>query len=95
MSEQDIPAMDYDEHQRTYDAFVEVWKTGVVAALLVLIALLLLNAVTTTLGMIVAVLLTVTGVISGLIGVFVGRGGWIAPLVISTLMVLQLIYAYS
>lgn len=95
MSEQDITAMDYNEHQRTYNAFVETWKTGVIASIHVLIALLLLTGVTTTLGMIVAVFLTVTGVIAGLIGVFVGKGGWIAPSVISALMILQLIYVYS
>ncbi len=95
MSEQDIPAMDYDEHERTYDLFVEVWKTGVIASLHALIAILLLTGVSTGLGMFAAVVLTVAGVVAGLIGVFVGKGGWIAPAVISVLMILQLTYVYS
>ncbi len=95
MSEQDIPAMDYDEHQRTYDFFVEVWKTGVIASLHALIAILLLTNVSTGLGMFAAVSLTIAGMVAGLIGIFVGKGGWIAPMVISFLMIMQLTYVFS
>lgn len=92
MAEQDIPAMDYDEHERTYTAFVEASKTGAVASVLVLLAILLLTSVATGLGMIAAVVLTVAGMLAGLVGVVSGKGGWIAPAVISVLMILQLAY---
>ncbi|VAW11142.1 hypothetical protein MNBD_ALPHA09-901 [hydrothermal vent metagenome] len=95
MAELDIPAMDYDEHERTYDTFVEVFKTGTAGSIHALIAILLLTSVATGLGMAVAVVLTVAGVVASLIGFISGKGGWIAPAVISVLMIFQLIFVFS
>ena len=92
MANSEIPAMDYDEHERTYATFIEVSKTGVVASIHVLLAMLLLYKVATGLGMVVAVVLTVAGIVASLIGLISGKGGWIAPAIISALMILQLIY---
>lgn len=92
MADQDIPAMDYDEHERTYHTFVEATKTGAVATIVVLIAALLLSKVTTGLGMAVGIVLLVAGVVASFAGLMSSKGGWIAPAVIALLMFLQLIY---
>lgn len=92
MASEDIPAMDYDEHESTYSYFIEASKTGTVACVHILLSLLLLMKVETGLGTTIAVILTVAGILASLIGLMSSKNGWVATAVISGLMVLHLIF---
>ena len=92
MAEQDIPAMDYAEHERTYHTFIEASKVGAVAVFLVLVCILVLTDAATGLGIAAGVFWLVVGLIASTAGAFARSGGWIVPLVILLLAFAQLIY---
>lgn len=92
MADQDIPAMDYPEHERTYHHFIEVSKVGLVATIHVLVCILILTRAATGLGIAFGIFLLVAGLVAASAGMFSKSNGWAAPLVLLGLALVQMIY---
>ncbi|WP_029059443.1 aa3-type cytochrome c oxidase subunit IV [Stappia stellulata] len=82
MSDQTTPAMDYDEHERTYAGFLNFSKVGTVALINVMICLLLLTFGGGAAAFFGTVLMIATLIAAG-IGLFAGANGWIPSAVIT------------
>lgn len=84
MSDDNAPAMDYDEHENTYEGFINFSKVGTVAVLNILLCLILFAFGGTTAVVFGWIMLLATLVTSG-IGLALGATGWVPPTVIFAL----------
>lgn len=87
MSDETAPAMDYAEHERTYEAFINFSKIGVVAILNIVLCLILFAFGGSAAFFFGWVMLIATLAASG-IGMALGESGWIPPTAVFVLTVL-------
>ena len=76
MSDESHPSMDYAEHERTYEGFINFSKVGIVAAINVLLCLIVYAFGGAAAGFFGTVLLVAT-LFACAIGLFMGAKGWI------------------
>ena len=81
MTENNAPAMDYAEHEKTYAGFVAFTKVGVIACINVVLCLLIfgLGSGYSNLAGTVALLATI---IAAVVGLFAGKKGWVPSAVV-------------
>jgi len=84
MSDNTAPAMDYAEHERTYEGFINFSKVGTIAVLTIVVCLIMF-AFGGTAATIFGWLMLIAMVISSAIGLAMGASGWIPPTVIFVL----------
>lgn len=87
MSDQTAPAMDYAEHERTYEGFINFSKIGVVAVLNVVLCLILF-AFGGTAAVVFGWILLIATIVASAIGMALGASGWIPPAGVFVLTVL-------
>lgn len=76
MSENNVPAMDYDAHERTYEGFINFSKIGTIAALNVILCLMLFSFGGLAANVFGWLMLIATFVCVG-VGIALGAKGWI------------------
>ncbi|GGB32462.1 hypothetical protein GCM10011316_00690 [Roseibium aquae] len=87
MSEQNAPAMDYQEHERTYEGFINFSKIGTIAVLNVVLCLIMFAFGGGAAFFFGWVMLLAATVAAG-IGMALGESGWIPPAAVFGLTVL-------
>lgn len=90
MSDETAPSMDYNEHERTYDGFINFSKIGVIAVLNIVLCLILFAFGGTAAAVFGWILLIATIAASG-IGIALGATGWIPSAVVFGLTVVAAI----
>jgi len=78
MSDQNAPAMDYPEHERTYDTFIHFSKIGTIAVLNILICLIMFAFGGGAAFFFGWVMLLAAAVAAG-VGMALGETGWVPP----------------
>ncbi|GAA0776856.1 aa3-type cytochrome c oxidase subunit IV [Roseibium denhamense] len=78
MSEDNASAMDYDSHERTYEAFINFSKIGTVAVLNIVVCLILFAFGGTT-AVVFGWLMLIATLVATAIGMALGASGWIPP----------------
>ncbi|MTI00135.1 aa3-type cytochrome c oxidase subunit IV [Roseibium sp. RKSG952] len=81
-----VPAMDYKEHERTYEGFINFSKVGLFAVLNVVLCLILFAFGGNAANFFGWVLLIANIVASG-IGLALGKTGWVPPAGVMGLLV--------
>lgn len=84
MSDENVPAMDYDSHEGTYEGFINFSKVGTIAVLNIVLCLILFAFGGTAATVFGWLMLLATLVASG-IGMALGASGWIPPAVVFVL----------
>lgn len=84
MSDNTAPAMDYAEHERTYEGFINFSKVGTIAVLTIVVCLIMF-AFGGTAATIFGWLLLIGTVVASAIGLAMGASGWIPPTVVFVL----------
>ena len=87
MSNETAPAMDYAEHERTYEGFINFTKIGVVACLNIVLCLVLF-AFGGSAAFFFGWLMLIGTIVASGIGMALGASGWIPPTVIFVLTAL-------
>jgi len=84
MSDENVPAMDYDAHEQTYEGFINFSKVGTIAVLNIVLCLILFGfggTVATVFGW----LMLIATIVAAAIGLALGASGWIPPAVVFVL----------
>lgn len=84
MSDNTVPAMDYDEHERTYTAFINFSKVGTVAVLNIVLCLILFGFGGFT-AVVFGVLMLLATLVASAVGLALGEKGWVPSAVVFVL----------
>ena len=78
MSDENAPAMDYEAHERTYEAFINFSKVGTIAVLTIVVCLVMFGFGGTS-AVVFGWLMLIAMVVASAIGLALGDSGWIPP----------------
>ncbi|WP_434055413.1 MAG: aa3-type cytochrome c oxidase subunit IV [Roseibium sp.] len=86
MSDDNAPAMDYDEHERTYEGFINFSKVGTIAVINIVICLIMFGFGGTT-AVVFGWLMLIATMVASAIGLALGDSGWIPPTAVTVLTI--------
>lgn len=76
MSDNTVPAMDYDAHERTYEGFINFSKVGTIAVLNIVLCLILF-AFGGTIATVFGWIMLIATLLAAAIGLALGDKGWV------------------